>query len=368
MKTLYFLLVMSLINLHAVLAQTVTTFTDGTPDDAIALDADGNIYASNFVGDKVFKYDQQGNMEEFIVGLNTPNGLAFNSSGELYVCDFMAQAIYRYDADGNQLEFYSISGRPSGIIKDKDSDDMIFTNFNTSTINRLDPDGNISIISEAEGLNGPVGLAYDDQGNLFAGNYNDRNIYLINLDGSIEYVANPGEVSNLGFIAFAQGKLWGTVLGEHKIYQIDPYTVDEVSLYAGSIAGDLDGDISDATFSQPNGILFDPTEQIMYITDFGTKNLRIVEDVVVLGTAVPELPSFEIALYPTPVTDSLTVSLKEAWGNTSFALYDIQGKLVLQQTLQGSMQQLQLGHLSSGVYVAELVNQGVKRSQKIYKQ
>ena len=368
MKTLYFLLVMSLINLHAVLAQTVSTFTDGTPDDAIILDADGNIYASNFVGDKVFKFDQQGNMEEFIVGLNTPNGLAFNTAGELYVCDFMAQAIYRYDADGNQLEFYSIAGRPSGIIKDKDSEDMIFTNFNTNSINRLDPDGNISLISEAEGLNGPVGLAYDDQGNLFAGNYNDRSIYLIHMDGTVDYVANPGDASNLGFIAYAQGKLWGTVLGEHKLYQIDPYSEDQVVHYAGSVAGDLDGDISEATFAQPNGILFDPSGETMYVTDFGTKNLRIISDVVTLGNPTPELPGFEIALYPSPVKDSLTVRLSEAFGRTLFSLYDIQGKLVLQQALEGDMQQIQLGHLSEGMYVAELVNQGTKRSQKIFKQ
>ena len=41
-----------------IIAQTVTTYTDGTPDDGIAIDSNGNLYASNWSGDTVFKYDE----------------------------------------------------------------------------------------------------------------------------------------------------------------------------------------------------------------------------------------------------------------------------------------------------------------------
>lgn len=368
MKTLYFLTVMMLVSLYSTTAQTVSTYTEGTPDDAIILDAEGNIYASNFVGDSVFKFDQEGNAEAFVSGLNTPNGLAFNSAGELYVCDFMAQTIYRYDSQGVEIASYSIAGRPSGIIKDKDSEDMIFTNFVTSSINRLSPEGVITTISDAEGLNGPVGLAYDDQGVLFTGNYNDRDIYRVELDGTIEYIANPGEVSNLGFIAFAQGKLWGTVLGEHKLYRIEPYEVEQVVEYAGSIAGGQDGDLEDATFSQPNGILFDPTGETMYVTDFGTKNLRIISDVAVLGIGTPAERGFEVAVYPNPTKDSLQIDLNNQLGSTQIKLYDTMGKEVMRAELDQQQNVLELGALQNGIYLLELINQGVRRTQKVIKQ
>lgn len=368
MKTIYYFFVMTLISLYPAKAQTVSTYKQGTPDDAIILDADGNIYCSNFVGDTVFKFDAEGNSEAFLSGLNTPNGLAFNSAGHLYVCDFMAQTIYRYDNTGQEIASYAIAGRPSGIIKDKDSEDMIFTNFITNGIYRLSPDGVISLISDATGLNGPVGLAYDDMGNLFAGNYNDRDIYLVNMDGSIEYIANPGQASNLGFIAFGQGKLWGTVMGEHKIYQIEPYEVEQVIEYAGSTAGGQDGDLQEATFSQPNGILFDPDGETIYITDFGTKNLRIISDVSVLGIGTNAEPAFEVAAYPNPTKDSLQIELNNMVGTARMNLYDNTGRLLMSQQLERVQNLVQLGSLPSGVYLLELFNQGQKRTQKIVKQ
>ena len=286
----------------------------------------------------------------------------------MHVCDFMAQTIYRFDSQGEEIASYAIAGSPSGIIKDKDSEDMIFTNFVINSINRLSPEGVVSIISDAAGLNGPVGLAYDDQGVLFTGNFNDRDIYRVELDGTIQYIANPGEASNLGFIAFAQGKLWGTVIGEHKLYRIEPYQVEQVVEYAGSTAGGQDGDLEEATFSQPNGISFDPSGQTMYVTDFGTKNLRIISDVAVLGIGKPATRGFEVAVYPNPTSDSLQVDLDNQLGSTQIRLYDAMGKEVMCAELDNQQNVLELGALQNGTYLLELINQGVRRTQKVIKQ
>ncbi len=50
-------------------SQTVTTFTAGTPDDAIVLGGNGNIYCSNYVGDTVFKFTPTGDVSSFVTGL-----------------------------------------------------------------------------------------------------------------------------------------------------------------------------------------------------------------------------------------------------------------------------------------------------------
>ena len=293
-------------------AQNVSTYTDGTPDDAIAIDSNGNIYCSNYVGDTVFKFTPSGTGTAFITGLNTPNGLEFNSNDELYVCDGMENMIFTYDVNGAQIGAVSVNGHPSGIIKSFDDESMIFTKYQGNSIHILDTNGAISLLSSAPELNGPVGLAYGDDNSLYVGNYTDRKIFKVLMNGDLEYVAqlptDGGQMPNLGFIAFGQGMLWGTTMGSDKIYAINPNAIDEIYLFGGSTQGANDGDINQATFNTPNGIIFDNSETTMYITDFGTKNLRVISDVV-LGLDYENLKKNDIVVYPVPATDLVNVSV-----------------------------------------------------------
>ncbi len=365
-KITLFLFTGLLINLSA-FSQTVTTFTGGTPDDGIALDANGNIYCSNYVGDTVFKFTPAGDVSSFVTGLNTPNGLAFNSSGELYVCDGVGNTVYKFDIDGNQLESYTNPGHPSGVIKSFDSETMIFTEYTGNTINAITSGGVSTEISGDPLLNGPVGLAYDDNNELYVGNYNDRKIYKVLSDGSLEYIATVGNSSNLGFITYAQGMLWGTVLGEHKIYRINPNAIDDVTLFAGSTAGSMDGDISEATFSQPNGIAFNDAGDTMYVTDFGTKNVRIISGII-LGVEDNEGANFDLKIYPNPVKDTLFIegmNLDEK--SYSLRIIDVSGKQVYAKkgalTAEEISQGIDVSNLNKGVYFMK-ISSGEKTTTK----
>ena len=310
MKRMTLTLMVAILTVIPFFAQTVTTFTEGTPDDAIAIDSNGNIYCSNYVGDKVFKFTPSGDVSPFITGLNTPNGLAFNSNDELYVCDGQGNTIYKYGIDGSLLNTYPVTGHPSGIVKSFTDETMIFTEYSGSKINRLELDGTVTELSSAAGLNGPVGIVYDENGVLFIGNYTDREIYKVFESGEVEFIAevptDGGAMPNLGFISYGQGYIWGTTMGSDKIYKINPNGVNEVELFAGSVQGSQDGDISEATFHTPNGIAFNDTEDIMYITDFGTKNLRIISDVV-LSNNDQILNKSEVIVYPNPVNNNATI-------------------------------------------------------------
>ena len=354
-------------------AQTVTTYTDGTPDDAMILDSNGNLYASNFTGDSVFKYDSEGNGVPFITGLNTPNGLAFDSNENLYVCDFSGQTIYKYDIDGNLLESFTGVGRPSGIIKAFDNDDMIFTNYNESSVNSLEPDGTITVISSDPVLNGPVGLAYDENGVLYAGNYNDRKIYRILNDGTAGYIAqlptDGGALPNLGFITYGQGRLWGTTMGSDKIYAVNQNEVDSYILFAGSVQGSMDGDISQATFTTPNGIIFNDAEDIMYITDFGTKNIRVISDVVLsLGEEVLNLKSLHLT--PNPAITTLNVRT-DVDGDYQLKVYNILGEEVysIEEKFQNNSisKSIDISSLQSGVYLVKVTSQNITSVKRFIK-
>jgi len=360
----------------SIFSQTVTTFTDGTPDDAITLDSNGNIYCSNYVGDTVFKFTPSGEMSAFITGLNTPNGLAFNSNQELYVCDGQGNTIYKYDIDGNQLASYPVTGHPSGIVKSFNDDSMIFTLYTGNLIKKLNTDGTITDVSSAPELSGPVGIVYDENGALFVGNYNNRIIYKVLVNGDLEYLTQlpteGGSYPNLGFITYGQGKLWGTVMGNDKIYSINPNVVDDYTLFAGSTQGNMDGDINQATFNIPNGIYFDEAEGTMYVTDFGSKNLRIISDIVLSANDF-ELKKNSIQLYPNPSNGILNVKLDLNGASTySLNIYNLLGRKLFStdENVDSSIisKILNIDFLNSGVYFVkvnvdgnEIVKQFVKK-------
>jgi len=352
-------------------AQTVSTYTDGTADDGLAIDSNGNLYASHFTGDTVFKYDSEGNGTPFITGLNTPNGLAFDSNDNLYICDFSGQTIFKYDNNGVLLASFSGIVNPSGLIKSFNSDAMIFTNYTTNSIHKLEIDGTITTISSDPELNGPVGVAIDENGVLYAGNYNDRKIYRILNDGSAEYIAqlptDGGALPNLGFITFAQGRIWGTTMGSDKIYSINPNVVDDYVLFAGGIAGSLDGDISIATFTTPNGIIFNDSEDIMYITDFGTKNIRKISGVI-LSVNDQNLKDKKFIMFPNPARDMLTIKPINFQGNEySLHIYDNNGRLIYFSEYERENTVISTQNWAKGIYIVKIISKNFTSTKSIIK-
>lgn len=329
-----------------VFTQTVTTFTAGTPDDDIAIDSNGNIYCSNYMGDTVFKFTPSGDVASFITGLNTPNGIAFNSNDELYVCDGLGDTIYRYDIDGTLIDSYPTASHPSGIIKSFTSEDMIFTEYQGNEINILAPAGTITNLSSAAELNGPVGLAYDPNGVLYVGNYTDREIYKVLENGDVVYIAtvptDGGPLPNLGFIAFGQGFLWGTTMGSDKIYKINPNGINDYELFAGSTQGSNDGDISEATFNTTNGIIFNDAEDTMYVTDFGTKNLRIISGIT-LSAGDQELKKNKVIIFPNPAVNSINIEAQLLYSSDYIiTIYNVLGEMIY--TAEGAPENLKLNH------------------------
>ena len=371
-KIILSILVFLFLFLSGVSQTTVTTFSYGSPDDAIAIDSAGNIYASSFPLGEVYKYTPTGDGSDFITGLTNANGIAFDSNDNLYVCDFGGNEIGRYDINGDFDTAFTIPGNPSGAIKAIDNDDIIYTRYTANTINRITPSGTKTEISSDPLLNGPVGLAYDENGNLYVGNYNNRKIYRVGTNGTLTYIATVGSSSNLGFITFGQGRLWGTVLGEHKIYTINHNAVNEVSLFAGSVAGGVDGPIDQATFNQPDGIKFNDTEDTLYITDFGSKNLRVINNV---NLSVDDFifNDFTMKLFPNPAKDSLDIKISVSeTGRYTLKAFDVNGKKLFEKEVisENSIisENIDITQWTNGLYLIEFTdNRGFSMTKRLVK-
>jgi streptogramin lyase len=241
-----------------------------------------------------------------------PFGVAVDSSGNVIIADGGAsnrirritvqgnvETIAGSDegfADGNARE--AQFNTPSGIAIDKD-DNLIIADTSNHRIRKLDKKGEVTTIAGAGAVgfqdgaanealfDAPVGLAIDEQGNIFvADTYNDR-IRKISTDGQVTTVAGTGVAGYLdgqaseamfdtpcAIAVDQQGNLFVADTGNNAIRKITPQ--GEVMTFAGN---QEDGQSREARLSQPvsvavthDGFLFVANQnngRIQFITPEG---------------------------------------------------------------------------------------------------
>ena len=344
-------------------AQTVSTFLSDAAadvDDDMEFDSSGNLYGSNFAGDTVYKIDASGVATVFVDGLANPNGIAIDSGGNVFIVEYSAGTIHKYSSAGALIQSYAVGDFPSGLEKSPSIDDMYFTLTSNSSVNILSPDGTITEVFQGAPLDIPVGLAFDDDENLYVGNYIGGDIHRVTL-GNAVYLANVptdggGSSPFLAFIAYGNGKLWGTIYGSHKIYKVGIETNDDVSLFAGSAQGSDDGPIADATFDNPGGIVFNSDQNAMYISEFsGAGNIRRIDDIPL---AVNDLSlNVDFVISPNPSTNFISVRIPSNLGLeiTQLAVYNVNGALIETKSINESPARLSITNLPTGMYFLKAI-------------
>jgi len=314
-----------------IIAQTVTTIARNTSiDDGLVLDTQGRLYGANYQGSAVFRLQADDwQPQVFSDGFNTPNGLALHKDGSIYMADNQGNQLIKIAPDGFSSTFISNFSNPSGVLFEPNSDTLIATSYGGNRVIKITPD--IIQIPFAQGgmLNGPVGLCYDDDGNLYVGNFNDRKIIRLDEDGTQHLVAQAPGGGWMGFINYAKGYIYGTLYNQHKIYRTDLQGNGEIIL--GSTVGTADGDASTAKFSAPNGIAVSPSQDTIYISDYNTFNIRMLTNLDgTTSTKKNERFNFsEWQLYPNPAATILNIEIALNQATTVTAkLLDSNGKLI----------------------------------------
>lgn len=364
MKSLFLLLLFSI---AAASAQTVTTIVNDPGyrfTDDLLFDQSGNLYGADYSGNAVYKRTPDGTLSVFASGFNTPNGLAFDSQENLFVCDNIGNAIYKLDYNGNFLDTFQVT-TPSGIIKDSQSDTLIFTTYGTqSELKKLAPDGTIIDFHIGSPLLGPVGLEYC-QNVLYVANFTDRKIFRVEQDTLIYIEQVPGSAtSSVGFITCIGNKLMATNFNNHKIYLVDPIA-QTVDLFAGSTAGSTDGDISIAKFTSPNGITTNATGDTIYISEYNTRKLRIITGYT-LNVDEPE--GFYFSMYPNPANTHVVITMNDQQPCT-IELRATDGTLLQAfENVQEKEKLIYLEDLAPGFYFITLTTEGKQSTtQRIIK-
>ncbi len=272
-------------------AEVRTIIPDFPANDALSVDRNGNVYASNFgqfvgsggTGTTLLKVRPR--KMDFIPvaeNLTGPLGNAVDKTGNVYVNngnDFVNADILKIAKDGEQTVLATIEGFPSGMTLDT-KNNLYISNFFTPTVHKVTPKGEVSLIATDDRLAGGVGIDFDGRGNLLVGNYATGQILSVSLDGQVQLVASiPVVVENfvLGYITYHKGFIYGTAIGENLIYRVS--LEGEVEVFAGTgAASTTDGLLLEATFNAPNGIAVDPIRNILYISEFGgSGSLRAIK-------------------------------------------------------------------------------------------
>ncbi|SHI83303.1 Por secretion system C-terminal sorting domain-containing protein [Flavobacterium haoranii] len=301
-----------------------TSSTFRYPDGAVVA-SDGTIYISDQSNHKIRKFTTDGMVSNF-VGTNTAG----------YV-----------DGNGTNARF----NYPAAMAIDT-QDNLYVADWGNHCIRKITPTGDVTTYAGIGGVsgdldgnttiakfNGPTGLCLDNFGNVYVADYSNHKIRKIDVLGNVITFVGTGIAGNVdgnasnatlnlpAVVAFdGIENFYVTDSGNRKVRKIDAQ--GNVTTFAGTgEGGAVDGVASVASFRALTGIIA-KNETEFYVTDYNNHKIRKIK--IYRYTIAPQLPAGlvfneqtgEISGTPTevsPLTD-YTVTAENENGTSSFVL------------------------------------------------
>ncbi|HMT10940.1 MAG TPA: T9SS type A sorting domain-containing protein [Ignavibacteria bacterium] len=354
-------------------AQTVSTLIPGpsTFDDCLTLGPDGNIYASRYSGSVITKITPQGTTSIFASGFNSPNGTAFGPDGYLYVPSVIVNRIDKVSPEGVVTNVVPNMPGASAILFRPDGK-MIVACYSPTAINLVEPNGSYAPLYSGNGLNGPIGLRYTSTGKLIIGNYNDGKIFSVDTaTGAFSLIADlPG---SLGFLEIVNDVIFSTGFDVNKIFRTT-LSGDTITVAGTGGTGQMNGPALLSTFNRPNGIVKSVTGDTLFISDYGTRSLRLLTGVTLgllnLNTIEPE--NFDLSQnYPNPFNPVTNINFSVPQdGSLRLSVFDLLGReiaVLVNEELKAGNYKVDFNGtmLSTGVYFYRIEANGFSEVKKM---
>ncbi len=256
------------------------TFSPGTGLDGITIDAQKNVYVSNFgefingsgSGSEVFRITAQGEKVDYGTGLNVPGGLVTDKNDNVYVNN--GNNIHKLTAEGVKSLYAQSSVGFAGLVMDENG--VIYSGgYGHSLIQKISVDGVVETLVDDNRLRGTVGVAYHQESkSIYAANFDSGKVYKVTMNGAITEFVNLG--STIGYITEMNNSLYATLFNQHQIAKI---TLNgDVEIIAGKgDASQEDGALLEATFNKPNGIIGDSENNALYVSDWGSPRVSKIQ-------------------------------------------------------------------------------------------
>jgi sugar lactone lactonase YvrE len=175
--------------------------------------------------------------------------------------------------------------RPNGIVKDSDGN-LFVAEESGNVIRKITPSGVVTTFA-GNGTNGFLdatgtaaifanlgSLAIDNQNNIYVGDFGNDRIRKITPSGvvtTLVTITNP-----YGICIDPSGTNLYVVGNSRRVFKVEIAT-GQIILVAGSgTTGNNDGIGANASFNLPFGVVVDPTNTYLYVSDFLNNNIRRV--------------------------------------------------------------------------------------------
>jgi len=169
---------------------------------SIALDRDGNIYASDDYLHRISVFDKDGNfLSKWGASgggdgqLNAPAGIAFDADDNLHIVDSLNHRVQKFTKDGTSLFTFGRHGSgdgeldmPWGLCVDRDSN-VFVADWRNDRVQKFDANGNLLVkfegtLSGVGDLHNPTGVAVDSEGDVYVTDWGNHRVQVYGPDGT----------------------------------------------------------------------------------------------------------------------------------------------------------------------------------------
>ncbi len=336
-----------------------TLFQHSKIKDGMYVDADSNVYTTSGGlqnGTEIGKYSVSDNTFNFAfqTGFFGPIDIDERANGDYVVTNFDNNTVSTVDLSTGVVDVIATGlDGPAGIAIDE-NDNIYVSNFGAPPnytghqIHKITPGGTVSILADSPLLFRFQAMIFNGEGELIVSSQ-DKLLKVDIETGDIEIWV---DLVNTGFGHMIYRELdtsiYGTATDQSKIYKVD--AAGTATVYAGSVAGYQDGNLATALFNNPLGLGISPNENILYVGDSNSLR-RIIMDVN-LGTEEHDFSSHVV--YPNPSSNGM-FNVTNTNGEAIFIeVFDQIGRQVLSMEDDNSLITLNLADKDQGIYYLRL--------------
>lgn len=228
----------------------------------MTIDRLGFLYVANF-RDAVWRISPEGEVTELTRSLYGASGNAIDRRGDLYQANFFADTIIRIARTG-EVSLFAADGLEGPVGLAFGADGMLYVcNCRGNTLTRVTPGGKVEPFADGDLFACPNGIVAGDDGHFYVTNFNNHEILRVSGEGEVErFITVPGGAGN-AHIASAKGFLYVTKIIANQVVKISDE--GEITPLAGTgQPGHDDGPAPAATFFRPNGIAASPQGDRLY--------------------------------------------------------------------------------------------------------
>jgi hypothetical protein len=188
----------------------------------LATDNGGNIYVSEYTGNRIRKFSPSGVDLLTITTTFIPGGVAVDTDGVIYVGDYFGGNVYRYSSAGAALGLFVSTGLSrADFLRLDEGGNLYITDFFEGVVRRISPSG-VDLGNFVNGFPAPEGLAFDAADNLYVASFSTGIIRKYSPSGTDLGPFAPAGSGFYGLDFDGAGNLYSSVTSSGAIEKFSP--------------------------------------------------------------------------------------------------------------------------------------------------